>query len=166
MECLDIITQNTDAVLSLGQSCSTHQLTLSLNGGWNVLQILEHIYIVDRGCKILVSRPSQELSEQDTVYGKEKLAAFLVKFRQRKVVAPESMEPKGKFTTFDDFKTAFSSLRQELVQDVEQQKIIVDNRTYKHPVLGAMTVTDWLYFIPFHAQRHVEQIQDILGKQE
>lgn len=77
-------------------------------------------------------------------------------------MAPEALLPKGEVTDVDAFKKRFQEQRKELKEDIENGKLIIDNRTRKHPRLGEMTVSDWLYFLISHTERHVEQIGELV----
>jgi hypothetical protein len=84
--------------------------------------------------------------------------------RSHKIKAPETFQPKGKLKSVAEFETTLKKMRETLRDNIESGKLIVDDRIFKHPTLGEMTVTDWLHFIPLHASRHMDQIRDILTK--
>ena len=42
------------------------------------------------------------------------------------------------------------------------QQLVIDNRVHKHPSLGEMTVSDWLWFMIRHTERHLEQVKEVI----
>ena len=57
---LNLLDQNTQEVLALVKTCSADQLKFKEEGQWNVLEILEHIIIVDKICAALLLKPTNE----------------------------------------------------------------------------------------------------------
>lgn len=127
------------------------------------MQILEHIYIVDKVIYRLLLKPSDNLSETEELLGDNKIKRLVVEKREYKVAALESLQPKGEITDVLTLETMFTQQRNSIKNDLESGKIIMDNRIHKHPYLGEMTIADWLSFILHHTQRHLEQIKDCLS---
>ncbi len=155
--------ENTNHVLQLTKSCTTVQLSQSENEKWTVLQILEHIYLTDKIVIAIINRPSEKLHTNEEFIGNEKLKRWLVEKQTTKVKAPEMLEPKGTWSDVASFEKAFLAQRNLLKQQIEKGEIVVDNRIHKHPMLGEMTISDWLYFLIHHTQRHLEQAKKIIG---
>lgn len=159
---LNLLDQNTEEVLALVKTCSADQLRFKQDGQWSMLEILEHIIIVDKLCAALLLKPSNETATDLNLYGKAKLNKILVEGRTRKVQAADILKPKGAIENISLFEKVFLAERNLLKENIENKKIIIDNKTHKHPLLGAMTIADWLHFIPCHTERHLEQIKDLL----
>lgn len=138
------------------------ELTYVPEGKWGILAILEHILITERVVLGLIARPSEELSEYAELHGTEKMKRLMIDLRQRRVKAPETLAPKGRIKTCEEFEQEFREYRNTLKEDLLTAKIVVDNRIHKHPIIGAMTISDWLSFLVFHTQRHAEQIKDLV----
>ena len=97
--------------------------------------------------------------------GNEKLQQILLAEQKAKVKAPEILEPKGIINDTSTFERLFSEQRNLIKQAIENAEIVIDNRLHKHPMLGEMTISDWLYFLIHHSQRHLEQIKERLENQ-
>jgi hypothetical protein len=151
---------HTQELINFVQLLSVEQLKHTTPSGWTILQELEHINIVDKavylGFNIKAERHHDELYR----FGKEKAEKILLGMRNRKVVAPANMEPSGKYTSVDEFVKEIEYLRKRLITNLEQGKIVIDNRVVVHPYLGDLTSADWLYFIVYHGQRHLLNMQD------
>ncbi len=154
---------NTNAVLQLAKSSTTAQLSHIEKGKWNVLQILEHIYLTDKIVIAIISRPTEKLHTNEEFIGNEKLKLWLVEKQTTKVKAPEMLEPKGDLKDIASFEKIFLTQRNLLKQQIEKGQITIDNRIHKHPMLGEMTISDWLYFLIHHTQRHLKQAQMLIG---
>lgn len=87
---------------------------------------------------------------------------MVVGFRTNRLVSPEILRPKGNIADVATFEKMFVEQRELIKQDLRSGKIIVDHRVHKHPFLGDFTISDWLNFLIYHTQRHLEQIKDIL----
>lgn len=154
--------ESTDDTLQIVKGFSSAQLRFKKNDGWNILEVLEHIVIVERAGYSFLSKPSEYIAETSELFGKTKLYHLTVESRQHKIPAPERLMPKGEIHNVETFMKIFTDQRKQLKQDIETGKIVVDNKTQNHPIFGKMTISDWLHFIPFHTQRHVEQIKEML----
>lgn len=159
---IEILDENSSRTIKLAYSISDDALTLKLPGKWSPLEILEHIFLTDKIVLILLSRPSVNKHTSTHILGSEKLEKFLIDGRNHKVEAPEALHPKGLFPNLDAFEIAFLEQRKQLKLKLDSGEIIMDNRIHKHIRLGEMTISDWLYFIIHHTNRHLEQIQDML----
>jgi hypothetical protein len=158
------LTVNTNVFLEILRSCNKEELHFKPEGKWSILEIAEHILIAERTVNIILYKNTDSKSIRSENYGYEKLNHILVDKRSSKIQAPDSFQPKGKLKSVDEFETALKNMRATLQNNIESGKLVVDDRTFKHPVLGEMTVKDWLYFIPLHASRHIDQIRDLLKK--
>ena len=154
--------KNTGDIMQLLKECPEALLEKKQEGEWSILEILEHILITDRVVYNLLTGPC-EPGEKPEVLGAEKLKRYMVDMRSRRAKAPEQLLPKGEIKNNAEFIEQFLKQRAFLVQALETGKIVMDNGTVKHPMLGDLSKSDWLNFIVHHAQRHLLQIQDRLA---
>lgn len=161
----EAIDRNTKTILDTIDSLSPEQLLIKPEGKWSIIEQLEHIVLTDKVVSLMLMRTPSSVSETDTILGQERLEKIIVTLRGRKVQAPDFLQPKGSIKSKTEFQEQFTQQREAFKQKVENGEIILSNNTYKHPYLGEMTVIDWYHFIPLHAQRHLEQIKDILNAQ-
>lgn len=151
---------NTKEMSALVSRLSPYQLSFKENGKWNVLEILEHLYLTDKIIIAIISTPSENVHTAEDIHGKEKIRTILVDGRNKKIASPEPLKPKGLFPDVVAFEKAFFQQRETLKNSLRRGDITIDNRIHKHPFLGDMTISDWLNFIIHHADRHIEQIKD------
>lgn len=156
-----MVNRNTGELLDLVRNRDEQILNHHSFNSWSVLQVLEHLLITEKYVLNLLSAPSDKRAPAKELKGEEKLERILVDLRGRKVKAPDMLEPLGDVTDVGLFSNEFLQCRNQLVQSLEDGSIAVDERIHAHPVLGDMTVSDWLHFLISHARRHMEQIRDI-----
>jgi uncharacterized damage-inducible protein DinB len=150
---------NTENILSALSRLTPIQQSAKPADGWSVLEILEHIYLTEKSIIRLLKSPPEGLHDGDEKIGRQQLKKLLIEKRQIKVEAPEFTLPKGILANVDAFETAFADQRARLIQSLEEGTLVVDSRLYLHPYLGKITVSDWLYLIIYHSERHLGQLQ-------
>ena len=158
----EILDTNSLEFVALINSCNSLELNFKESNVWNILEIAEHVFLTDRLVLSLLFKPTEKKAEGEELLGYDKLNKILVQLRARRVSAPEIVHPKGQIMNAADFELTFLNQRNLLKTGIDSGKIKIDKRIYSHPFLGEMTIMDWLYFIPNHAQRHLEQIKDLL----
>lgn len=159
---IKVLDANTAAALQLAAALPENLLHHKTDGKWSLMEILEHVCTVDRVCMAIVSRPSDHRAEKKEMVGDERLKHVMVSRRDIKVDSPDILKPKGALKDIATFEEVFTGQREQLKQQLKEGTIIPDNRVNKHPFIGEMTYVDWLYFMLRHAERHLEQIKDIV----
>ncbi len=160
---LEKLNANTQQILTLLPTISAEQLTMKKDGEkWNIIEILEHFLMVEKGVCAQLINNQLERQEQQELLGEKKLQTIIIGLRQKKVTSPANFEPSGKIETVEQFVQQLLKSRNWLTTRLTNCTIIIDGRTYPHPYLGVMAITDWLHFIINHCERHLLQIQDRL----
>lgn len=134
---------------------------------WSILECLEHIYLIDKAVlAVLTTAESKYKTEnnQTELFGEEKIRKLLVQGRSFKVPAPDYVQPKGEFTSNTVAKQSINGLIQNISQHISTNTIEQETYTFKHPILGPMTKTDWVHFMIAHTERHILQIEELKGK--
>lgn len=145
-------------------SCKVEELSNQSGKVWSILEIAEHVVLTEIIVMKLLNRVSNATSEQNEIYGKEKLHRLIVNLRAKKVQAPDSLHPKGRINSGSLFLDELKVLHEQLKENLRSNKIVIDNTIHKHPYLGEMTVSDWLYFISAHGRRHLFQMKEQLNQ--
>ncbi len=161
-EYAELLQQNLNSALRLLEGLSVSDLEWGSEDKWSLLQIAEHILLTEEMVMGILAKGSTEMAVRLELFGSEKLNYLLVKLRGRKVKAPHTLEPRGSIRSVKDFEEEMLKLRKQLISHLESGEWMISTETYKHPMLGEMTVSDWLYFILHHSERHQHQMQDRL----
>ena len=131
-------------------------------GRWSAAEVLEHLATVERGVVKLIARrgqdpppagappPPLEASRVDRLRG-----------RDERIAAPERVQPTGSVNAEDSLR-ALENTRAALCEAFRAANPqALDGCTYEHPVLGTLTLRDWVHFVAHHEARHVAQIREI-----
>lgn len=127
---------------------------------WNVLEQLEHIFIVEKGALYALSEATGQTHELDEKFGNELLTRRLRS--EEKWVAPDFVKPKGRFPDITAVKQAILRQRELLRSGLENGSIVIDRSCFPHPIIGSMPRSDWFYFLIQHTQRHMRQVERLL----
>lgn len=130
--------------------------------GWSPVEVLEHLNLVERGVHHRLKTSLQPIDAEEKV-GASKLKHVLITKRDVKVDAPESVKPQGIWKDWKMGIEAFITNRKALIDAVENGEIKPSAMGMMHPRLGEMSVTDWLYFLHSHAERHWHQLQEAIS---
>jgi uncharacterized damage-inducible protein DinB len=130
---------------------------------WSVAEVLEHLATVERGIAKLLTVRGRETPSPDslpaTPLDADRIAAL--RGRDKRLEAPERVKPSGSVNAADALsalETARASLRKALV---DADPASLDGCTHTHPVLGTLTLRDWVHFVAHHEARHAAQVAEI-----
>lgn len=157
---IEKISSNTQDCIRFLNACEESALKHHQHATWSAFDILEHLVLTDKMVYIMLRRPSNEQANSTNIIGENILEDKIVQQRNLKLNAPDSLQPKGLYTSRAACEEAFLKIREKYLHDLNTHQIVADNRIYKHPFLGNMTVSDWLLFIVYHNQRHLLQAQE------
>lgn len=136
---------------------------------WTIAQIAEHIAAVNEGTfricsKLLGKSPQQVLASGQQSLVSSNFQSRSVEIHDRKVQAPERVEPTGQVSVADSMlkleenRKKFNELR-------PQFELYGGNReTFPHPFFGDITAVEWLAMAGGHEARHTRQIVKVLEK--
>jgi hypothetical protein len=152
---------NTEEVLNTVRIYSSQELVFRKEGECSIADLLEHICISESRTIALLKSESTEIAPSTELYGDEKLKKIVVEYKGGpKITEVEIKELEGVIPDYLCFEKAFLNNRNSLSNLLSSGQISISNKTYKHQYLGAMTVTDWLKYIIYHATRHLNDVRD------
>ncbi|MGB3948214.1 MAG: DinB family protein [Bacteroidia bacterium] len=134
---------------------------------WSILECLEHIYLIDKAVLVVLTTAESKYkteNNQTELFGEEKIKKLLVQGRSFKVPAPEYVQPKGEFTSSTIATQLINTVIENIKQHLATNTIEHETYTFKHPILGPMTKTDWVHFMIAHTERHLLQIEELKQK--
>ncbi|PIC99117.1 DinB family protein [Sporosarcina sp. P29] len=125
---------------------------------WSIKQILQHLYLMEGS----VAKTIQiKLAAEDQNITIDKPIQLTVD-RSNKIEAPDFVTPTLEYSTLHDLKsklTATHSTLHDVAENATEDQLAV--KSYPHPVFGEMSLTQWLPFVGYHEQRHIEQIKEV-----
>lgn len=131
---------------------------------WSVAEVSEHITLSD-GLLLSIAQRSLK-SPADSIkakalLGKEQAVIDKLKDRTYKAQAPESLKPLHKFSTRHELIEAFKQTREKTANYVKTTNDSLKDHVVPHPLFGDLTAYQWLVMIPAHANRHVDQLDEV-----
>lgn len=131
-------------------------------GGRSVSQIADHLIKTETSILRLLTgstNPSDRRAERKVAEIKSRLLDFDSKMKAFGPIVPDD-KPKDKAVVVE----ALQDIRQRLTSLIEVEDLTRLVTGFKHPIFGAMTRLEWIYFAIFHSKRHAHQIEQITGK--
>jgi uncharacterized damage-inducible protein DinB len=126
---------------------------------WSVLECVEHVASVEERFLSLL----QSASKNDTPrVDREKEAGLMARIADRttRIQAPETVWPKGRFTTLADAIEEFNAGRTRSIQFAQDRCDDLYCLASAHPRLGPMNGAEFLVLIAAHGRRHAAQIRE------
>ncbi len=131
---------------------------------WSVAEVSEHIVLSDGLLLSIVQRslksPGDSLKGVE-LQGKEDVVIAKLKDRTYRANAPESLKPTNKFATKKELIDAFKATRERTALYVATTNDSLKDHIAPHPLFGELTTYQWLVMIPAHANRHVDQLEEV-----
>lgn len=158
------IDKSTQDFLEILKTCSSDCVHFKNDNQWNILEVIEHVFLTDRVIYTIISSVSEARNFSPEIIGDENLQKILVTNWKETIKSPDILMPKGEITNVATLISLLVNQRELWKEDVSKGKIIIDNRIYVHPFLGKMTVIDWANFAIHHTQRHIQQIEGIIKR--
>lgn len=134
------------------------------DGGWSVLEILEHLAAMESAIADRLSAALQGPERADLV----RAPLELVRDRSRKAQAPPQVHPSGTVSTLAEAEQALAAARQKLLEAVASDLGTerMDKHGFTHPMFGPVSAAQWVELIPLHESRHLGQIRETLRQVE
>ena len=127
---------------------------------WSVLECVEHVTTVEEMfLKRLAGGEHTEAPPED----KTREAALAARFvdRTTKRQAPETVLPKGRFTSLAEGLKQFQSARDCTLQFARERAADLYTLASVHPAFGPLNGVEALMIIAGHSRRHAEQIREV-----
>lgn len=154
------------AFLSYLESWDQSKRSFGPEGGWNALQIIEHLMTSESGTLQYILKKiqsgSQDLevrSEREQSNGKKLVAALESSQRFK---APEMLQPPKGNPDFETLKNQWRVLRgqwQEVLSSISPE--FQDRLVFRHPVVGMLDLEGTLTFLASHIVHHRHQLERI-----
>ena len=94
--------------------------------------------------------------------GMEDVIVRRVPMRTSQIIAPQSIVPGGSIGQWPAALEAFLAARVKTLAVDAKATEDFDRRLFPHPVLGNLTLRQWLVFSAAHSERHARQIEELL----
>ncbi len=160
--CLQLLEKNTtDVLIFIGNLTHTDPLYQPAKG-WNGMQILEHVCLTDSLISEMIAEHPEGIADKVNFFGEQRLEQLLTQDKTP-LKSPVFLIPRNKIHTREEFYEGFIKVRDQLKRSVISNKHLDNKRFYHNPLIGDMTVSDWLLYIVFHTRRHMKQLEKLIA---
>ena len=132
---------------------------------WSVIELLEHVSLVERRLTYLLNHWVAEAREQGLAPGEDThptppVNLEIVLNRGYQVTASEAVRPQGKLDEAAAW-AALEEVRRDLKATVLQfEGLPLGGVIRPHPALGPLNFYQWVEFVGWHEARHTAQIRE------
>jgi hypothetical protein len=151
-----------EALLASVNSLNDTQLNERVEeSSWSIMEVLEHLFLIEM---VVANAITNEVRSEESVKAKDKPIHLTVD-RRHKVKAPSFLKPSGEFMTLEEIKRKLTESREALMNAVYGvEDIILEKKSFPHPVFGQLSLKQWVPFVGLHEKRHLEQIEEIKAR--
>jgi hypothetical protein len=136
-------------------------------GAWSIAEVLEHLHRVESGIARLLARTIERgrrvgiPEERETGSLLHSLDAYDLTRRDRRLVAPDPVAPRGEYTAAQGL-AALALSREALLAAIRSgDGLALGGLTFSHPLLGSLDLYQWILFVGQHEARHAAQIAEL-----
>lgn len=125
---------------------------------WSIAQVLEHLFLTEHLICLQIKKSIKENILTDV----SDKPIHLVRDRSRKIQAPVQITPQeGSYSKEELFHKLLQSRQQiqSLLDDPGEEKL--RSLSAMHPVIGPLNLIQYIEFIGYHEERHLEQIREL-----
>ncbi|MFY4775328.1 DinB family protein [Metabacillus sp. RGM 3146] len=126
-------------------------------GQWSIGQLVDHLQKIENVMTETFKRIAP--SAEDKKVEEKNLVA--VTDRSYKKDAPDSVAPGEEPINREEVIMALTEARRDLMAYVDMLDYDLSAKSLKHPVMGELSVKQWVEFIGYHEERHLNQLREI-----
>ncbi len=134
---------------------------------WSIMEIAEHIEVTEEALpqRVAAAMKAPATPEKKKADPRQTDYAIMknVPLREKKLQAPESIQPKGRFTRIADIEKAFRSARDRNITYIRETKDDLRDHFSPNPAFGDLDGLQWYIFMAAHTERHVNQMKEVLA---
>jgi hypothetical protein len=128
---------------------------------WSIMECAEHILISEQAvCKALQG-PSHPITDRAPDSKVEQITQDFMEFGHRLRVAGEPETLNGGYKDIASFSPAFRENREMIKTALRQAPLEWLCENMEHNNFGYLTRLEWAYYLMYHAERHLQQINRI-----
>lgn len=134
--------------------------------GWSVAEITEHLTVTEgsvfAGVQQALAAPATPEKKSETA-GKDEMIMKNLPDRSRKVQAPETITPTGRWSSRDALMAEFKTRRDKTIGFIEKTPADLRSHMFPHPFLKTLDSYQWMLFLAAHSDRHIQQMREVMA---
>lgn len=127
------------------------------DGSWSVGQLVDHLQKIEN----VLTETFKQIAPSAEDRKAEEKNLEIVTDRSYKKAAPESVAPGEEPINREEVLMALTEARRDLMAYVDMLDFDLSAKSLKHPVMGELSVKQWVEFIGYHEERHLDQLREI-----
>jgi len=155
------LTETREELLGIINKVSRDQLNFRKDSdSWSINQIYQHLITTEELYVVAIRRG---LKSQEESSLERRQLDFLLD-RSKKIMAPEIARPTNEQLEPQEIIGKLSNSRAKLFEllDSIEDPSVLSRKSFVHPVFKEMLLVEWVEFIYFHEQRHMQQMNEII----
>jgi hypothetical protein len=128
---------------------------------WSVMDCAEHMLIYEQQVTQALQGPAEPVTDRAPNSKVADISHSFMDFDRRLRVMGEPDTLLGGFTNVADFSRTFRQNRETVKAILQKEAIDWLCKDLEHPVFGFMTRMEWVYYLIYHTERHLQQINRI-----
>jgi len=127
---------------------------------WSVGQIGQHLIKTEEIYVVAIKRGLKSNGNPKI----ESKSLDLLLDRSKKLMAPDIVKPTDELFEVDEIIEKLNQSRQKLEETLSalEDRSLLTQRHFAHPVFKEMLLIDWVRSLYLHEQRHIRQIEEII----
>jgi DinB superfamily/Activator of Hsp90 ATPase homolog 1-like protein len=132
---------------------------------WSIAECTEHMGIIEeiafrRMIEHALKAPAEPEKRKSLKYS-DHAVLRLASERQKKLSAPERLQPTGRWKNPQESAQHLRELREQTIEFLEATQDDLRNHFVEHPAFGTLDTYQWLLLMGGHVRRHTDQIREI-----
>jgi hypothetical protein len=127
---------------------------------WSIMDCAEHMLISEQAVVKTIQGDAIPVEDRAVNSKVADISHAFMDFDRRLRVTGEPDTLKG-YDNIADFSEAFRQNRETLKATLEKEPVEWLCKGMEHPIFGFMTRIEWVYYLIYHTERHLQQINRI-----
>ena len=135
-------------------------------GGWSIAEVAEHLAVTEGATYAAIEKALREPAtpeKKSETAGKDDIIMTRVPDRSRKVQAPESITPTGRWPSRDALVAEFKTRRDTTIEFIEKTPADLRGHMFPHPFIKLLDCYQWVLFLAAHSDRHIQQMKEVMA---
>lgn len=126
---------------------------------WSAGEIAEHLFIVEAFIGKTLTGAARA-SERDPMQKAALIGTTFEDF-EKKFTAPKEIQPTKNINDRDELTSMLVNNRTILADIIKTHDVTESCLGFLHPKFGELTRAEWIYFIIYHGDRHLHQLENV-----
>lgn len=128
---------------------------------WSIMDCAEHMLISEQSVTGALKGAAEPVKDRAPNSKVPDISRSFMDFDKRLRVTGEPDTLKGGYKSTADFSKAFRQNREIIKDTLRKEPVDWLCKDMEHPVFGFMTRIEWVYYLIYHTERHLQQINRI-----